>query len=208
MSAFYLDILKDRLYSSKKDSKARKAAQTVMYEVLMALTKLISPVLSFTAEEIWQMLPKEIKNTESILLSGWITENPEYINEELETKWNNIIKLRGEVNKVLEAARRDKVIGHSLNAVVRLYADNQEYIDFLKANEDKLEDVFIISKVEIAGTKDDTYTASEEIKGLYIKADKAPGEKCERCWKYSEELGKSEEHPLLCPRCTEVLAGK
>ncbi|BDU50337.1 isoleucine--tRNA ligase [Haliovirga abyssi] len=205
MSSFYLDILKDRLYVSSKNSEARRAAQTVMFEILTTLTKLISPVLTFTAEEIWKILPENLKEKESILLEDWITENDIYLNDELDEKWEKLIELRGSVNKVLEAARRDKVIGHSLNAEVILYSDDEKYKELLKENYDRLEDIFIVSKVTIVESKIEGMTKTEEIENLYVKADKAPGEKCERCWKYSEELGKDEEHPTLCPRCTDVI---
>ena len=99
MSAFYLDIIKDRLYTEKKDSVARRAAQTVMYEVLMTLTKMVAPILSFTAEEIWENLPAEAREAESVFLADWYVNNDEYLNPELDEKWQQIIKLRKEVNK-------------------------------------------------------------------------------------------------------------
>lgn len=205
MSSFYLDILKDRLYVSAKNSVARRSAQTVMYEILTTLTKLISPVLTFTAEEIWKILPNHLKEKESILLEDWILENDIYLNDELDEKWEKLMELRGSINKVLEIARRDKVIGHSLNAEVILYSDDEKYKEFIKDNYDKLEDLFIVSKVTIVDSKIENMVKSEEIETLYVRADKAPGEKCERCWKYSEELGKDNENPTLCPRCTDVV---
>ena len=208
MSAFYLDILKDRLYVSGKESKARRAAQTVMFEVLSAMTKMIAPVLSFTAEEIWQSLPDTLKSSESILLENWYSTKSEWINAELDEKWSKIITLRGSVNKVLEGLRKDKIIGHSLNAKVALFSEDKDYQEFLKSVSLELEDVFIVSGVKICSEKDDTFVKGEEVESLFIKADKAPGEKCERCWKYSEELGSDSNHETLCPRCTDVINGK
>ncbi len=205
MSAFYLDIIKDRLYTEKSDDVVRRSAQTVMYEVLMAMTKMVAPVLSFTAEEIWANLPEVTKDAESIMLSSWYGENPEYINEELSEKWDKLSILRGEVNKTLEKARQEKIIGHSLNACVYLDSENEEYMEFLKANEALLEDIFIVSEVRLENSLDE-FTKSEEIEDLKIKVLHAEGEKCERCWKYSTELGKNEEHPSICPRCTGVIA--
>ena len=205
MSAFYLDIIKDRLYTEKSDDVARRSAQTVMYEVLMAITKMVAPVLSFTAEEIWANLPEVTKDAESIMLSSWYGENPEFINEELAEKWDKLSILRGEVNKTLEKARQEKIIGHSLNACVYLSSENAEYMEFLKANEALLEDIFIVSEVRLENSLDE-FTKSEEIEDLKIKVLHAEGEKCERCWKYSTQLGKNEEHPSICPRCAGVIA--
>ncbi len=205
MSAFYLDIIKDRLYTEKGDSVERRSAQTVMYEVLMAMTKMIAPVLSFTAEEIWSSLPEVSKDAESVVLTSWYTENPEYINQELADKWEKLVELRGEVNRVLEKARQDKVIGHSLNAYVYLNSKNDEYMEFLKTNEALLEDILIVSKVSLGGSLDGS-VKSDLIEDLEIKVLHAEGEKCERCWKYSTELGTNKEHPSICPRCTGVIS--
>lgn len=203
MSAFYLDILKDRLYTSKKDSKERRAAQTVMTDILIAFTKMMTPVLSFTAEEIWQMLPEAVKESESVLTADWYEENDIYINEEIAIKWDKIIKMRDAVNKSLEEARKDKTIGHSLNAEVIIYNEEKSEIEFINNNKELLEDVFIVSK--LTATLEKTGEESSEVKGMYVKIEKAPGEKCERCWKYSENLGTNEEYPDICPRCTSVL---
>ncbi|TDT71390.1 isoleucyl-tRNA synthetase [Hypnocyclicus thermotrophus] len=203
MSAFYLDIIKDRLYTEKIDSISRKAAQTVMYEILMALVKMISPVLSFTAEEIWRNIPENVKDTESVILSSWFELNENYINNELEEKWDKIIKLRQEVNKELEKARQDKVIGHSLNAHVMLFSNSPEYKEFLEKVYPMLEEIFIVSKVTLEDIIDKN--ENSEIEGLFINIKHADGEKCERCWKFSTELGTHKEHPNICPRCTEVL---
>lgn len=203
MSAFYLDIIKDRLYTEKTDSVERRAAQTVMYEVLIAMTKMISPVLSFTSEEIWSKLPEMAKDSESVHLASWYELNKDNLNEELAAKWDKITTLRHEVNKVLEKARQDKAIGHSLNAFVELETNDSEYKTFLETNLDLLEDIFIVSGVKLSESLDGV--TSEEIEGLVIKASHAEGEKCERCWKFSTELGTNPEHPEACPRCTSVL---
>ena len=206
MSAFYLDIIKDRLYTEKKDSVARRAAQTVMYEVLMTLTKMVAPILSFTAEEIWENLPAEAREAESVFLADWYVNNDEYLNPELDEKWQQIIKLRKEVNKKLEKARQgeNKIIGNSLDAKVSLYTEDNALKEFIKENLELLETVFIVSDIEVADSSDDNFTAAEEIENLKIKITHADGEKCERCWKY-DDLGTDPEHPTLCPRCTGVL---
>ena len=206
MSAFYLDIIKDRLYTEKKDSVARRAAQTVMYEVLMTLTKMVAPILSFTAEEIWENLPAEAREAESVFLADWYVNNDEYLNPELDEKWQQIIKLRKEVNKKLEKARQgeNKIIGNSLDAKVSLYTEDNALKEFIKENLELLETVFIVSDIEVVDSCDDNFTAAEEIENLKIKITHADGEKCERCWKY-DDLGTDPEHPTLCPRCTGVL---
>lgn len=207
MSAFYLDIIKDRLYTEGTNSLARRSAQTAMIEILVTLTKMIAPILSFTAEEIWGTLPECLRDAESVLLTDWYKENDEYLNPEVDNRWAEIIKIRKEANKVLELARKgqDRIIGNSLDAKVFLYSDNAETQKFLNDNKDRLEMALIVSELEIADKADDTFTKGEELPELYTKVMHAEGEKCERCWKYSTEIGKDSDHPTLCPRCASVL---
>ena len=207
MSAFYLDIIKDRLYTEGTNSIERRAAQTVMTEILVTLTKMITPILSFTSEEIWETLPEVLKDSESVLLTDWYEENDQYLNPEIENKWIEIIKVRKEANKILEKARQgeNRIIGNSLDAKVILHSTDAEIQKFLVENREKLELALIVSEVEIAENADDTFVKEEEAQDLYIKVLHADGEKCERCWKYSTELGKDSEHPTLCPRCASVL---
>ena len=207
MSAFYLDIIKDRLYTEGTNSIERRSAQTVMTEILVTLTKMIAPILSFTAEEIWETLPEVLKDRESVLLTDWYKENDEYLNPEIENKWVEIIKVRKEANKSLEKARqgKDRIIGNSLDAKVMLHSTDAEIQKFLVENREKLELALIVSEVEVVENIDETFTKGEEATDLYIKVLHAEGEKCERCWKYSKEIGKDPEHPTLCPRCASVL---
>lgn len=207
MSAFYLDIIKDRLYTEGTNSLARRSAQTVMTEILVTLTKMIAPILSFTAEEIWGTLPETLKDAESVLLTNWYENNDEYLNEEIDKKWLEIIKIRKEANKVLEKARagENRIIGNSLDAKVFLHSTDANLEKFLKENKDRLELALIVSDLEIVDSHDDTYEKGEELPELYTKVAHAEGEKCERCWKYSTEIGKDSDHPTLCPRCASVL---
>ncbi|MGL6115341.1 isoleucine--tRNA ligase [Cetobacterium sp. SF1] len=207
MSAFYLDIIKDRLYTEKTDSMARRSAQTVMSEILVTLTKMISPILSFTAEEIWTTLPETLKDSESVLLSSWYENNDEYIREDLENKWNEIIKIRKDANKVLEKARQgeNRIIGNSLDAKISIFVDDKNLNDFMMENSKLLTDVLIVSQLEIVGQKDESFTKGEEQPIAYFKVFHADGEKCDRCWKYSTDLGENPEHPTTCPRCAGVL---
>lgn len=193
MSNFYLDIIKDRLYTSKPDSKERKSAQTAMYLILDALVKILAPMTCFTAEEIWKYMPHtENENVESVMLTYYPEVNSKYENKELEAKWNKIIALKENVAKKLEEARAAKVIGHSLNAKVIISAEGAEY-DFLKENEELLMTVFIVSGLEIVQGASD------------IKVEVADGEKCERCWMYSTTVGEDKENPTICHRCSENL---
>ena len=193
MSNFYLDIIKDRLYTSKPDSKERKSAQTAVYLILDALVKILAPMTCFTAEEIWKYMPHtENENVESVMLTYYPEVNSKYENKELEAKWNKIIALKENVAKKLEEARAAKVIGHSLNAKVIISAEGAEY-DFLKENEELLMTVFIVSGLEIVQGASD------------IKVEVADGEKCERCWMYSTTVGEDKENPTICHRCSENL---
>ena len=201
MSAFYLDIVKDRLYCEGKDSIERRSTQTVLTEVLKVLVRIISPVLSFTADEIWERIPEALKEEESVHLSKWVDANPEYINEELAQKWDKIARIRREVNKKLEAERQAGLIGHSLDAKVLLNVVNDEYLFIKDYTESEVSDLFIVSQVKFVNDS----LAESEIEGISIAVEKASGEKCERCWKYDEKVGHNHNHPDVCPRCAGVL---
>ena len=201
MSSFYLDIVKDRLYCEGTTSIERRSAQTVLTEVLKVLVRIISPVLSFTADEIWERIPEALKEEESVHLSKWIEANPEYLNEELAEKWDKIARLRREVNKKLEAERQTGLIGHSLDARVLLNIANDEYSFIKDYTENEVSDLFIVSQVKFVNDN----LAESEIEGINIAVEKASGEKCERCWKYDEEVGHNHNHPDVCPRCANVL---
>ena len=199
MSNFYLDIIKDRLYTSKKDSTERRSAQTAMYIILNALVKIVAPMICFTAEEIWKYMPHtKNEQVESVMLSDWPEVVAEYDNEELEQKWNHILELKELVAKELEVARAEKVIGHSLNAKVTLFAEGDLY-SFIKENKDLLQTVFIISNLEV----EENQRTNEEKLG--VKIEQAEGEKCERCWMYSTTVGEDKENPTICHRCSEAL---
>ena len=201
MSSFYLDIVKDRLYCEGTTSIERRSALTVLTEVLKVLVRIISPVLSFTADEIWERIPEALKEEESVHLSKWIEANPEYLNEELAKKWDKIARLRREVNKKLEAERQTGLIGHSLDARVLLNIANDEYSFIKDYTENEVSDLFIVSQVKFVNDN----LAESEIEGISISVEKASGEKCERCWKYDEEVGHDHNHSDVCPRCASVL---
>lgn len=199
MSNFYLDIIKDRLYTSKPDSKERRSAQTTMYIILDALVKILTPMICFTAEEIWKaMKHKSDEQVESVMLTDFPKANDMYNNEELSAKWDKILKLKDLVAKELENARAEKTIGHSLNAKVTIFANDDEY-NFLKENIDLLRTVFIISDLEVLENE------RKDEEKLGIKVEQAHGEKCERCWMYSTTVGEDKENPTICHRCSEAL---
>jgi len=207
MSNFYLDIIKDRLYTSKAASKERRAAQTVIYEILQSLVRMLTPVLAFTTEEIWQFMPHRASDdTQSVQLNNWPEVNEKYLDIKLAEKWDKILALRSDASKALEIARANKTIGHSLNAKVTIFADGEDY-EFVKSFESDLVTIFIISDVEIKKLSEapaDTQKG-EEMPSIKITVEQAPGDKCERCWMFSEYVGKDETHPTLCKRCAEVV---
>ena len=194
MSSFYLDIIKDRLYTEKADSVARRAAQTTMYYILDALVKILTPMISFTAEEIWSAMNHTKKeNVESPMLADYPVPNDEWDNKEIAEKWEKIIKVKNIVAKDLELARAEKTIGNSLDANVTIYAEGEEY-KFLKENEELIKLVLIVSGLEIQENN------RKQEEKLGVKVEHATGEKCERCWMYNDHLEDG-----LCPRCKEVL---
>lgn len=206
LSSIYLDILKDRIYTAVSDSVERRSAQTVMYQLITTLVPMIAPVLTFTAEEVWQYIPKIKTTPESVQLAEWPAAHSEYLDSELETKWNGILAMRSEITKALEAARRAKVIGHSLDASVTIYADEQEYEQLAAISQD-LANVLIVSTASIVRNVEnapaDAYRAQDI--NLAVVVVPAQGEKCERCWIYSDTVGQDAQHPTLCHRCASVM---
>ena len=203
MSSYYLDILKDRLYAYKADSFERRSAQTAMYEIMLDLVVMIAPVLSFTMEEVWQFMKKPASMPESVFMMPWPECKEEYIDEALESKWDNFIEIRSEITRVLEGARRAKTIGHSLDAKVELHATG-EALAILRSVEGDLATLLIVSQAKLveglAGGVE--ATGREDLK---VTVQAAEGEKCERCWIYSDTVGKDAEHPTVCARCAEAL---
>ncbi|MCD6219283.1 isoleucine--tRNA ligase [Candidatus Calescamantes bacterium] len=190
LSSLYLDILKDRLYVFPSASPARRSAQTVLYVILRDYTKLIAPFLSFTAEEIWRHLQEK---EESVFLSHF--PSPEKVEEELEKKWEKFWKMRERVYQVLEEARKNKVIGSSLEAKVNITFTDEES-EFVQSFLKDLPMLLIVSQVEV-----------KRGSNWKVEVEKAGGKKCERCWMWSESVGKDSEHPNICSRCINFLRG-
>ena len=197
LSNFYLDYGKDILYIEEKDSHKRRSMQTVLYQILVDMTKLLAPILVHTAEEVWSHTP-HVKE-ESVHLA----DMPEVVevDRELLDKWNTLMDLRDDVNRALEQARNEKVIGKSLEAKV-VIGNNESFkaAEFLQEFND-LQQLFIVSQVEVV----DSVENGETYKYGDIRIEHAEGEKCERCWNYSDELGSVGELDHLCPRCQEVV---
>jgi isoleucyl-tRNA synthetase len=216
LSNFYLDIAKDRLYISAADSFRRRSCQTVLQIALENLARAIAPVLCHTAEDIWQFIPYQTPY-KSVFEAGWVKVSDEWENAELAEFWDTLRTLRTDVNKVMEQARIEKMIGSSLESKVLVNIPHQQLCEAIKGfnsakgnGVDELRYLLLASQVEIvdeaAKIADVKYTATTE--NWTIGVVNADGEKCDRCWNYSTHVGESEEHPLLCERCVPALAGE
>ena len=194
LGGFHLDILKDRLYTTSEDSFARRSAQTSLYHISHSLMRVMAPVLSFTAHELWEILCNE--KDHSIFSDYWYELPKHGLSNEDINDWNNIIKVRAEVNKRIEEVRESGKIGSSLQAQLRINA-NKDIMESLTRFKDDLKFIFISSDVTINLHDDD----------LNIEATPSPYKKCERCWHYAESVGQNKEHPSICKRCISNLFG-
>ncbi|NWF92885.1 MAG: isoleucine--tRNA ligase [Syntrophaceae bacterium] len=194
MSALYFDILKDRLYTFSPRSRGRRSAQTVLYEILTALARLLAPILSYTAEEVWRHLPGDRAKAESVHLTQFPAVKSEYLDDALNDRWERIWEVRAVVTKALEEARKEKVIGLSLDAQVHLYVPDKLY-QLLQPYEKELRSIFIVSSVTL-------HTGEKEVRAEVLKAE---GRKCERCWNYEVSVGRHEAHRTICQRCVEAI---
>ena len=205
MSAIYLDILKDKLYCSAADTNQRKASQTTLFHILTALVKLMAPILPFTAEELWRYLPPDGEREDSVHLSGFPQLDQIYSDTKLHEKWQRLFQTRDLVLKVLEEKRAEKIIGNSLEAEVNLEAPDKLFL-FLKDCQDILEDLFIVSKVTISkASSGEDLSLEGSLDSLKVDVLRTPAKKCERCWKYSDTVGKEQDHPTICYRCAQVV---
>jgi isoleucyl-tRNA synthetase len=191
LGAFYLDILKDRLYTSGENSPARRAAQSALWHILQSVTRLMVPILSFTAEEIWTT----IKGGESVMLTTWYDLPSQAGEAELSAKWALIREVRAEAAKVLEDLRTEGKIGASLQAEVEIKVNGAKY-DALASLEDDLRFVLITSKAVVTKANSDAVVA---VPTTY--------QKCERCWHWRADIGHDAAHPTICGRCTSNLHG-
>lgn len=207
MGGFYLDITKDRQYTSAENSLARRSGQTAMYHLVEMMVRWFAPILSFTADEIWQFIPGE--RSDSVFFEDWYELQ---VNEEeaqaRQTKWEAIISIRDEINKELEKLRIDKVIGGSLDAEVDLYCDDKVRAQ-LETIGDELRFVLITSYARLHTINDKSDNAIQsEIEGLYIQVSASTHKKCVRCWHHRSDVGTNKKHPELCERCVDNVEGQ
>ena len=205
LSKLYIDITKDRVYAEAPDSKARRSAQTAMYYIISAMTRMMAPMLSFTAEEIWQAMPHKAGDVkESIFLNDIPKYDEALTFSEVTARWNRLFALRECVMKSLELARAEKRIGKSLDAKVTVYAPDAEIYELLVSFKDELPTVFIVSQVELvkAAAPEGTVIDDGPV-GVVVEA--ADGKKCERCWNFTTNGTDDGEGGCLCPRCHTVL---
>ncbi|BGI50937.1 MAG: isoleucine--tRNA ligase [Arsenophonus endosymbiont of Ceratovacuna japonica] len=207
MGSFYLDIIKDRKYTTKKDSLAHRSCQTALFHIIEALVRWIAPILSFTADEIWQQLPGEHSKyvfTEEYYVDLFGLDDNEILNNKF---WDKLLIIRGEVNKILEQARTNKLIRSSLEASVILYAD-AELMEILNLISDELHFVLLTSQAKVIDINKATVNAqNSELSGLKIDLQKAKGNKCPRCWHYTTDIGLEADYIELCSRCITNISG-
>ena len=209
ISSLYMDVLKDRLYCSAPDAPERRAAQTVIHRILDGLLRLMAPVLCFTAAEAWEYFKGQGQNPpieDSIFFVDFPETDDIVRDPELEGRWARLLAVRSEITRVLEAARRDKQIGLSLDAEVVLQAKG-ELRDFLAGQIEQLKELCIVSNLRLAGDTEEgiVFTEAEAMDDFLVGVAPAPGGKCERCWTISPSVGESAAHPQLCKRCTDVV---
>ncbi|MFK3455951.1 isoleucine--tRNA ligase [Staphylococcus aureus] len=198
LSNFYLDYGKDILYIEQRDSHIRRSMQTVLYQILVDMTKLLAPILVHTAEEVWSHTPHVKEESVHLADMPKVVE----VDQALLDKWRTFMNLRDDVNRALETARNEKVIGKSLEAKVTIASNDKFNASEFLTSFDALHQLFIVSQVKVVDKLDDQATAYEHGD---IVIEHADGEKCERCWNYSEDLGAVDELTHLCPRCQQVV---
>lgn len=205
LGSFYLDIIKDRQYTAKADSIARRSCQTALYYIAEAMVRWMAPIMSFTAQEVWEAMPGE--RSEFVFTDHWYTELPEVENAMDDDFWQAIIAIKTEVNNALEVARKDKVIGSSLEASVTVYA-NPTLHSRLAQLKDELRFVLITSEAAVADIAQRPADATLSEDGtIAVSVSNAAGTKCTRCWHIKEDVGQHPEHPELCNRCVENVDG-
>jgi isoleucyl-tRNA synthetase len=203
LSAIYLDILKDRLYVSKADSRERRSAQSTLYDLLQGLTLAMAPILSFTADEVWQHIPGAGR-PESVHLGCFPSPPPGFPDEALLAKYDFLLKVRGEINRSLEEARKEKRLATAQEAAVILGTMDGQLYDKLKTQAAELKTLAQVAALEVR-LQPLTAQESQEIPGLFVAVQPAAGEKCVRCWFRYPGVGEDPDHPQVCARCRQVL---
>ena len=208
MGSFYLDIIKDRQYTAKSDSHARRSCQSALYHIVEALVRWMAPITSFTAQEIWQEMPWQ--EEEFVFTGTWYTglsaqsQNTQFN----DAFWQQVLAVKDEVNRRIELARKEGTIGGSLEAEVKIYA-TPELADLLAKLKDEARFVFITSSASVESLESKPADATEtEVPGLWLHISASEGEKCARCWHHREDVGTNEAHPELCQRCVTNVDGE
>jgi isoleucyl-tRNA synthetase len=204
LSAFYLDILKDRLYTSPPDSLLRRSAQTALYRIADSLARLMAPIMAFTAEEMWRYLPGAAGKTASIHMAAMPEVDGSLLDPDLAKQWQTIKSVRAEVTKALEEARAQKRIGHSLEASVALGLDDALYEELLPYREE-LRSILIVSEVDLRRGDIEGAFQGTENQWVSVRVAPAPWAKCERCWVHAPSVGSRTDHPAICDRCHDAL---
>jgi isoleucyl-tRNA synthetase len=202
LSHYYLDIMKDRLYTYRKNSNKRRSAQTGINIILTGLIKMIAPILVFTADEVWRKL---YPDSASIHLENFPIPKDIYLNNTIFEKWEKLNIIRDEVLKAIEIERKNGIIGNSVEAMVEIYSCKSDYNNIIKEYEKELPLLFIVSQVKLLKEPlNDSILKSENTK-IIVNVRNAIGEKCERCWLYSESVGTNNKHSTLCDKCIDAV---
>ena len=206
LGAFYLDVIKDRQYTTQENSIARRSAQTALYHIIEAMTRWIAPILSFTAEELWGFIPGE--HSDSVFFETWYPFPPEVQDDMDDAYWQQVLKVRFACSKEMEKLRVDKTIGSSLDAEIDLYC-NTELKALLSQLGDELRFVLITSAVRLhdSAEQPDQAVAIDDLEGITLTVHASEHKKCVRCWHHREDVGSHSEHPELCGRCIENVTG-
>ena len=208
LSALYLDVIKDRLYTSAPTDPRRRAAQTTCYDIFRALARMMAPILTFTSEEAWRYVPGA--RAESVHLERFPEVPVEWLDDTLDAEWSRLLEVRREIAKALETARAQGLIGSGLEAAVTIAAAPEDLPELLRRQRDLLPTLLIVSQVgfDRPASKPAVVHESQEIPGLVIGIDRARGRKCERCWMWTERVGESAAHPGLCERCLPIVTAR
>jgi len=208
LSALYLDVIKDRLYTSAPTDPRRRAAQTTCYDIFRALARMMAPILTFTSEEAWRYVPGA--RAESVHLERFPEVPVEWLDDTLDAEWSRLLEVRREIAKALETARARGLIGSGLEAAVTIVAAPEDLPELLRRKRDLLPTLLIVSQVAFdrPASTPAVVHESQEIPGLVIGIDRARGRKCERCWMWTERVGESAAHPGLCERCLPIVTAR
>ena len=206
MSNFYLDVIKDRLYCDAKDSLSRRSAQTAIYTILDHLMRLLAPLLAFTSNEVWQAMPHgEGADKRHVMLNDMPKPDGSLaLSEDEAVRWANLMALRDDVNKALELARAEKIVGKPLDAKVTLYVADEAKAAWDTVKDADLAGLCIVSELCVSESPVEGW-ACTEMPGVTVKVEASTLPKCPRCWTHSAGIGSDAEHPELCPRCAAAL---